>query len=649
MKRISMLNEQVYTRIAAGEVVANPAAVVKELCENSIDAASTAITVEIKEGGKKYIRVSDNGSGIHKEDILLTIEKHATSKISLLEDLDNISTMGFRGEALFSISAVSNLTISSRTNDSNEGCVLKVVDNQKNVAYAGLPEGTTITVENLFYNVPARLKFLSNTTRETVGVSNIMAKLILANPDIAFKYINNDKIIYQSPGNNKAIDALMSIYDSNIKNKVKEVNYSKDDILITGYVSAPDFLYRSTANISVFVNNRYIKSKSIQEQIIHSYGERLLKGHFPLAVISIQIPYDLADVNVHPNKLEIMFKDETYILHCVDIGIRRALDNLNTPMLTISEATPTLQPQIETQAMDAHNAYDNTIDGKNTNENSGYNTITNITIKKEQLQMPDLRSAERLYEKQTTLKQTGFSVHKTNSEYLPKDAENTTGLINAKDIFDIEDFKKIGQSIAQQEQQSLPLREVANYKLIGQIFETYIIIESNNSIYFIDQHAAHERIIFEQLKKERVIQSQPLLISHIMKLNAKDFELIVAKTTDLSEIGFSIEEFGALTIKINAIPLAVGEERGVEKLIEDVLFELREVKGSKDIIIMKEKLIRSACKHSIKAGMPLSSEQIKSIIEEITAKNVIPNCPHGRPIAVCITKEELEKGFKRIV
>ncbi|MEG2957779.1 MAG: DNA mismatch repair endonuclease MutL, partial [Christensenellaceae bacterium] len=292
MNRINLLDETVYARIAAGEVVGNPAAVVKELIENAIDANATAITVEILQGGKELIRVTDNGSGIHPDDVLLTIQKHATSKLSKLEDLSEIATLGFRGEALCSIAAVSRLCISTRMHGSIEGAVLTASgQSEPLVVPAGLAEGTTVKVEDLFYNIPARRKFLKNTTQEAVQVTSIVSKLLLANPQISIKYINNGKTMFQSPGNNQLKDSILTIYGVGIANKIREVSYNNNEIRIDGYISEPAFLYKSTNHMNIYLNGRYIKSKSLQDSVIHGYGERLLRGHYPFAVLNIGVAY----------------------------------------------------------------------------------------------------------------------------------------------------------------------------------------------------------------------------------------------------------------------------------------------------------------------------------------------------------------------
>jgi DNA mismatch repair protein MutL len=326
--RIKLLSDDTSKRIAAGEVITGPAAVVKELVENSIDAGAGNITIEIADGGKELIRVSDNGSGIHSEDMLLAVQKHATSKISGLNDLGSISTLGFRGEALASMAAVSRLTISSRMRGSGVGSVLTV--NGGGAPFleaAGLPDGTTVKVENLFFNVPARKKFMKTAGREAAQVSDVVSRLILSHPEISIKYLSNGKLTYSSPGNGKLRDSMIAVFGMDIADKVLEVGYggTTDMISINGYITKPSVLYKTSKNMIIFLNGRYIQSKQVNEAIIKGYGERLLRSHYPLCVLELKIPYANVDVNVHPGKLQVMFYDADSVMEGMAAAVESAL------------------------------------------------------------------------------------------------------------------------------------------------------------------------------------------------------------------------------------------------------------------------------------------------------------------------------------
>ncbi|MEG0594388.1 MAG: DNA mismatch repair endonuclease MutL [Christensenella sp.] len=605
MNRICALDEAVYNRIAAGEVVVNPAAVVKELMENSMDAGATAITVEIADGGKGLIRVTDNGSGIVAEDIGLAVQKHATSKISSVEDLENIGTLGFRGEALSSMAAVSRLTISSRTKNSNEGATLTVSgEHAPDIVFAGLAEGTTVKVENLFYNIPARMKFLKNTARETVNVASVVSKLIFANPHISVKYISNDKTIYHSPGNGSLKDAVLAVYGKNMAHKVKEVDFAAGVIRLSGLISQPEFLYKSTNYMCFYLNNRYFQSKNLQAAVMRGFGERLLRGHYPFSVLHIDIPLDRADVNVHPNKLQVMLYEEADVLDAAEHAVRRTLNETSAP--------PTLD-------------------------------ITNDIPHAEHFENPELpefRSAQNLYNEQSKAAQVPNSVmtHDTTDSYIP--TQNFENMIES-----VVKYNKVSEEQTFIED----VRKLTDYRIIGQVWSTYVVVECADCLYLIDQHAAHERINFERMKTEAAkgaVASQGLLVPYIATLPAEDFELLMRHAEVLKSLGFEIEEFGALTLKFNAFPAQI-EKSSAEKLIEEVLYELRHTKN--EILLLRDAIIRASCRYSIKAGYQLSDAQIEELLKEITELKAIPNCPHGRPIAVILKKSDLQKGFRRIV
>ncbi len=608
--RIHVLEENVYARIAAGEVVVNPAAVVKELMENSIDADATAITVEIEDGGKTMIRVTDNGVGMVSEDVPLAVQKHATSKISSVGDLSSIGTLGFRGEALSSMAAVARLGIETRAAKSESGTILNVSgESAPEIHAAGLPEGTTVRVENLFYNIPARQKFLKNTARETTNVTSVVTKLIFSRPDISIKYISNGKAVYHSPGNGELMDALITVYGKEIAHKVRAVGYQAEDITISGYISNPAFLYKSTHHICMFVNGRLIRSKDLQSAIMRGYGERLLRGHYPFAVLHIHIPFSKADVNVHPNKLQVMLYEELKTLEAMEHAIKGALNESTPPVL----------------------------------ENVG-STMPNAGIKSaydepaEKQEYPSFRPAKKLYQKPAD------GAAQAADHVMPLKYEKS-------EAFDklIEEVKTFHEESESQQLEIEDVRKLCDYRIIGQAWNAFLIVESGQNLYLIDQHAAHERINFERMKKEAssgAIASQPLMMPHVVNLSSEDHALVLQNEDLLRGMGFDFEEFGAMTLKFNAFPAQVNRS-GADQLIEDILYELRN--SQKDILLLREQIIRASCRYSIKAGYQLSDEQIAELMTEITELDSIPHCPHGRPIAVVLTKNDLQKGFKRIV
>lgn len=619
--RINVLDEAIYKRIAAGEVVVNPASVVKELVENSMDAEATAITIEIAQGGKELIRVTDNGVGIIAEDVPLAVQKHATSKIRSLSDLEQIETLGFRGEALSSMAAVSRLTIKTRPHDSVEGTILSVSgEHRPEVSSAGLAEGTTVRVENLFYNIPARMKFLKNTARETVNVTSVVSRLIFANPHIAIKYINNGKVIYHSPGNGSLKDAVIAVYGKDISHRLIDLEYP-GEIAIHGLISRPDFLYKGTNHICFFLNSRYIQSRNLQAAVLREYGERLLRGHFPFSVLHVTLPPDRADVNVHPGKLQVMLYDEADVLSAAEHAVRAALEeDSKPPVLSLQDIPPASSGSPSAPSV-----------SKDSKDPSFHH-------------YPQLRSAEKLYRNdwKTAAQESGYIRTETSSAYGGTFTPN-------------QDFKEMIHSVAEyhapvSEQEMIEdVRRLLDYRIIGQIWNTYIIIECADLLYLIDQHAAHERINFERMKKAAAggtVAAQGLLVPYITTLTAEEFSLLMKNKDLLSSLGFELEEFGPLTLKFSSFPAQI-EKSSAEQLIEEILFELKNTRG--DILLQREAVIRASCRYSIKAGYELSDEQIEELMKEITELDAIPNCPHGRPIAIVLQKSDLQKGFKRTV
>lgn len=611
--RIHVLDKTVYARIAAGEVVVNPAAVVKELMENSIDAGASSITVEITDGGKSLIRVTDNGSGIIREDVPLAIQKHATSKIENVHDLGRIGTLGFRGEALSSMAAVSRLTISTRAADQTEGAVLTVNgESAPEIREAGLPEGTTVRVENLFYNIPARQKFLKNTARETTNVTSVVSKLIFSKPHISVKYISNGKLIYHSPGNGELKDALMTVYGKEIAHKVRPVEYTAENACISGYISQPSFLYKSTHHICLFVNGRLVRSQSLQAAILRGYGERLLRGHYPFAVLHINIPFSKADVNVHPNKLQVMLYEEEQVMIALEHAVKNALAETLPPAINLNaKASPDLKS--------APSPANSPVNGE---------TVTDY---------PAFRPAEKLY------RQPAKGAAQRPDSIMPVKYDQ------AED-FDrlIEDVKSF-HTQTQEQMEIEDVRKLCDYHIIGQAWNTFLIIESGQNLYLIDQHAAHERINFERMKQQAAqgsVASQALMVPYAMTCSSEDYTLLTQNETLLKDLGFDFEEFGTLSLKFNAFPAQINRSNA-DKLIEDILYELRNSRS--DILLLRDQIIRASCRYSIKAGYQLSDEQIAELMKEITQLDAIPHCPHGRPIAVVLTKNDLQKGFKRIV
>jgi DNA mismatch repair protein MutL len=601
MNRIKILNKVVAGRIAAGEVVTGPAAVVKELVENSIDAGSGAVTVEIRDGGKTYIRVTDNGSGIYPDDVLLSVQKHATSKIFDIEDMNNIASLGFRGEALSSIAAVSRLAIRTRAAGESEGCVMEEGAAGFFVKPAGLPDGTTVTVENLFYNVPARYKFLKSAQAETAAITDLITRLILCRPDISFKYITNGSLQLMSPGTGDQMDAIVSIYGRDVKQRILKISAISGEISLAGYVSNPNFLFKSAKNQTILINKRYIRSKSISDALARAYGERLLKAHFPFAVLDIRLPFSKVDVNVHPSKTTVMIQEEETLLSLLDHAVKDALLGASLPRFEVGE-----QPDTDTNPPDPLNE-----------EYTDDNLYIEETPSNTKVSFRD-PSAPVSYE------MPGSGMDQIWPEEDVKEAE------------ELEEQQAFGG-----------VNDLLDYMVMGQLFDTYILVQSGEAVYIIDQHAAHERINYERLRARETLLPQKLLFPHALRLSAADHDVLLKNTDFLRTLGFDLEDFGGTTIKITALPLKA-EPSNAGELIEDVLTILKDTRTGKENVL-KDRIIRRACRTSVKAGDPLSSEEMRELVLELTQSDTPPTCPHGRPVAIVLTRKELEKGFKRRV
>ncbi len=631
MSRIKILDEGTAARIAAGEVVERPASIVKELVENSIDAGASAVSVSIENGGMRKILVSDNGTGIEKEDLPKTVYKHATSKISTVKDLEHISSMGFRGEALFSIAAVSMFTLRSRVKKAEIGAEMRVSGGvMEYCREAGLPEGTTACAENLFYNTPARLRFIKSTSSETSAVSDLVTRFILGNPSISFRYSANGSTVYHSPGSGKLIDAVCSVYGHDIRNRIAPAEAEYGGIRVYGYVGKHTFYQKTARNQSLFVNGRYIKSELVRKAVTRAYGERILKQTYPFFVLFIEMPYGDVDVNVHPNKMQVHFKDEGKLEYVVEEAVRKAVEEFeNTAKLEIK---PQTIAEIEKPVYKNYDDNGLKTNGNSTakgygsmNDGGDYSVRDNSLLNEKAEAEAFLRSvliSERENENKETAEQQSF---------FPTDDEI--------------DFVK--NKPEKNEAEALKLAEISRAKFIGSAFDSYLIFELEDSLYLIDQHAAHERMIYDRLTADGRVISQQLLIPEVLSFPHDQMMLLEPNLKMLCDMGIEAEIFGTLSIKVSAVPQIVGEIN-IRGFFEDILEGLS-YSGKKEIRLAKDRIARAACKRAIKAGMAISREDAEKILEQISKTGVIPHCPHGRPLAIAIAKTELEKGFKRIV
>lgn len=626
MGKIVILDEHTINKIAAGEVVERPASIVKELCENSIDAGATSITVEIKNGGIAYIKITDNGSGIKRDDVEIAFEKHSTSKIRNAEDLNTVLTMGFRGEALASIAAVSKLKLVTRTAEDMEGSQIYVEGGSiGEIQDVGCPVGTSITVEELFFNTPARYKFLKKDYTEAGYIEDVVSRLALGYPAISFRLFNSGALVIQTPGNNDLVSAAYSIYGAIAKSTVK-VDYSDGSIEVKGIVGKPDVTRANRNNQIYFINNRYIKNKTINSALEESYKTLIPAGRYPFAVLNLKIDPFQVDVNVHPTKQEVRFSDEGIVFRAIYHAVKNALFSGEDLVREISVGG-----------------------NKNTAEQKGFR-MKDVGAKAEYIQQPMPEMT-----KSNNISIFNLGLDKPNSGNNFTKSFNTLQVHNKYETKPVTTTQNEKLEVKEKnETYSLPQeieeRKLLDFRVIGTAFATYIIVEFNNELYIIDQHAAHERVMYEKLKKEwqdGTGLSQMLLVPEIVELTHKDMCIIERNKELLTNIGFIIEPFGNNSIKINSAPVLF--EKGI---IKDIFLDV--IDGISDISKTKGKdqepslLYRIACKAAVKANKSLSESEIVGLLESMSSLENPFSCPHGRPTSIKMTKTEIEKKFGRL-
>lgn len=625
--KINLLPQEVYNKIAAGEVVDRPYSVVKELVENAIDAGATEINVEIEEGGKKLVRVSDNGSGIASDDLKYAFSPHATSKLRVAEDLFRVQTLGFRGEAVASIAAVSRMKILSKTANGqayslvSEGGVLGEIQQD-----AGA-NGTVVTVENLFFNTPARLKFLKSDGQEEGDVTAMMARFLLSCPHISFTYTANGKVKYRSFGDGLK-SALAVAYGSGILENCYEIDADKHGIRIHGFIGNQNFSKPNRSYQSLFVNGRYVVNQTVSMAIANAYASYLMKRQYPFYVLFLDIPPEIVDVNVHPNKADVRFADNQIIYGCVYSVISAVLDGNSRALEYLAEAPKSVHTQESMRA-----------------EAATVKPVAAIPVKEEPMKIPQMSYAQ-------AKKELAFDLTPVNKGVEPRffePQEPTVFTVHAPK----EDTFAENQKLLRETEQKKVVQEKIdpqNLQYKGELFRTYLIYEVGDNAYFIDQHAAHERLIYNRLQarlERREPMSQPMLVPYILNMNAQEFAFLEKNLGVLRELGFEAEEFGGTSIKISAVPVDL-QSIDLERFFGDLLGSMESLRAIKLADLLKDKLASAACKAAVKGGEFLTEQEVRALIEEAEGDMGL-RCPHGRPVAVKMKKSEIEKLFKRIV
>ena len=639
--KIQLLDSTIFNRIAAGEVVERPASIVKELVENSIDAGASVISIEIEDGGKKKITVSDNGHGIEREDLEKAFLPHATSKIKSLADLDKIQTLGFRGEALASIASVCHVYASSKTEEALSGSSIRIdgglFSEVKDVARN---KGTTIEVSDLFYNAPVRAKFLRKSKREEAEITQLIEKFMLAHPEISFLYVADGKQVYNTISSELS-DIIYTIYGKEVYDNLIKIDAESNGISLTGFIVSPRYSRSNRTYQTLFVNGRFVENYLISSAIQGAYEPFLMKGRFPIFVLGLRVDPEIVDVNIHPTKTEVRFQNPNEIFAFVLSAIKEALQNQDMIASFDNKKIDEFQfTQTELQS------YDN---------KQGFRHIPIVDLepmsKKEGKSFKDVNdSVKKIDQQERKINEVKIETEKSKTktpDFLNITIEEEIPINKRGGPIFFDQSATSERNFLQKQDKFISASIKDEMKIFGTLFKTYILVEYDEKLYFIDQHAGHERILFDKLIKQvenQKILKQPLLINFELKLSSKEKAMFEDVREALSKLGFDIvEEEGR--IQISAVPLVLSSI-SLNEFVDDVMRD-HEIWNKTASDLLKERLAQYACKHAVKAGDSLSNEAIASLLEDVR-KGVLL-CPHGRPIIVEMTKRDLEKLFKRIV
>lgn len=623
MPKINILPKEVYQLIAAGEVVERPSSVVKEMIENSIDANARNITVEIKNGGSTYIRITDDGCGIARSEVKKVFVSHATSKIETGNDLEHIGTLGFRGEAMASISAVARVQLLTKTADEEVGTCYEIAGSQEiSLKDAGCPNGTTIVVSDIFYNTPARMKFLKKDVTEGNAVAGVVEKIALSHPEISFRFIRDSKQTLITSGNGKLKDTIYSVLGREFTNSLIPVDYEINNMRVSGFVTKPALSRKSRAMQYFFINSRYVKSQTAMAALEQAYRNSIMVGKFPGCVLNIECSPSFVDVNVHPAKIEVRFVNERPVFELVYYGAKTAIETLDTPVE--AKFKPKAQPM------------QTTVNGK-LDFFVPKQEATQMSFKQEsaddfwRVAAPSHTPSKSECEDEALedIPQSSYKISldeiKSEAHSLPHRSENA-------------ETEKIAEPNVSDE---------INFRLVGEVFKTYIIIEMDGAVYMIDKHAAHERMNFEQLKASSQINSQVLIAPVAVRLSGDEYNAVINNLELYAKCGFAIEDFGSLTVLVRECPSILDGE-DVKGLIEETAAKLLD--GKTDITPDKMDWIfhSASCRAAVKAGDKTSAYEMELFVKKLLSNPNIRYCPHGRPVMIKMSKYDIEKQFGRI-
>lgn len=645
LKRINVLSLDTANKIAAGEVVERPSSVVKELIENSIDAEAKNITIEILDGGQNLIKIIDDGVGIHPDDIEKAFQPHATSKITDSQDIFNITTLGFRGEALPSIAAVSNILLKSRTADFQHGKEISFSGGFLNhISEAGLNVGTLIEVKDLFFNVPARLKFLKSSVREAALINDIVSRISLANPNVSIKLLNNEKKVIQTFGNGKITDCIRSIYGRTVCEELTYFEKHTDVASVYGYIGSAELSRGSRNNQTIFVNKRFIKSKLITAAVENAFKSFITINKFPFFILFLDIFPEFVDVNIHPTKSEIKFRDDREIFKLVFDAVHQAIRASLKDSFDITEQSVTFDTEKDSFETISY------FEDKNQNMKSSEPNTIDLPV--------DLKSLGSTINESGTAYEKKWDVGNNSSNKSNDDSNINKNRYNA---FSVDGLNSDTAELNSSTSITLPGKEVIytaertpklpKLEIIGQFQKTYILAQAVDDLYIIDQHAAHEKIIFE--KYIRSISNadtavQMLLTPVVLELGLEDYAVYEENTEVFANAGFSIDFFGDNTITVREIPYILGA-LDIKGFILGILDNLKNMGSGKTTEVKYNSIAKLACKAAIKANHSLSDMELKALLDELRFADDPFNCPHGRPTIIKFSQYELEKKFKRVM
>ena len=650
MSNVKLLDNVTINQIAAGEVVERPASCVKELIENALDAGATRIEIEILDGGKELIRITDNGVGMTKGNAALAIRRHATSKLSSVDDLQNMLTLGFRGEALPSIAAVSKFTLMTRTADSELGTKIKVEGGLTLGAWdVGCKIGTTVLVEKLFFNVPARLKFLKATPTEGSRIHDFVVKLALSRPDIAFVMINGGRNVLTTPGNGKLLDALAAVYGAELANSLLEVKLSSETFNIIGYAGKPNLLHSYRNRQTFIVNGRVITHKTIYKAVDEAYKSLVTKNGYPLVVLKIDVPPNYIDVNAHPQKIEIKFQDDGELYKNVYSAVRNAVEEKRSISDLRKIAAPVDKPRYEQLNLDEY------FNGGNNPSASGKKSEFIIDPKSDNpaLTIEQLREKAGKNDDADNFDKGFFD----DDDFFKDDSPKDDDIEPKDDLTPKTDDAKNLPAAESSTAQNVTTTPLENFRPIGQVDLCYIVAQSDSDLYLIDQHAAHERILFDRLSayKDR-IPAQILLIQENLKFDSREAMTIENNLELFAELGFSMEPSGENEFRLLSTP-ADASKTDAGAMLREIISSLPESDSKADIDAVRRSEIAAnirrnfiaiaSCRGAIKAGKKLSTEEMELLLNELSRTPNPYTCPHGRPTIIKFSSSDLAKMFHR--